>query len=90
MKSNLYSAKMEKCNLSSRSDNDSLSSSETTSSPKPEKPKKLKRGAPPSAIQFPFKVHNMLEDAIIEGRDQVGNTGFKVHDKDVFVKYILS
>jgi len=44
-------------------------------------------------IQFPWKLHNMLNNAEAEGYNTVvswnGNNGFKVHDKDAFVANIV-
>ena len=46
-----------------------------------------------SGVQFPWKLHNMLNNAEVEGYDAVvswdGENGFKVHDKDTFVANIV-
>lgn len=83
----------------SSSDEDSLASNinpfESVSPINPESKRKLKRGAPPSAIHFPWKVHKMLDDAIEEGHDHIvswdgdGDNGFMVHNKDAFVRLIV-
>ncbi|CAJ1958130.1 unnamed protein product [Cylindrotheca closterium] len=54
-----------------------------------------KRAESPTAsgIQFPWKLHNMLDNAETEGYNAVvswdGKNGFKVHDKDAFVADIV-
>ncbi|KAL3929899.1 MAG: hypothetical protein SGBAC_012005 [Bacillariaceae sp.] len=54
-----------------------------------------KRAESPTAsgVQFPWKLHNMLDNAETEGYDAVvswdGKNGFKVHEKDTFVANIV-
>jgi hypothetical protein len=49
--------------------------------------------SPSSGLQFPWKVHSMLDNAETEGYDSVvswdGDNGFKVHDKKAFVEEIV-
>jgi hypothetical protein len=47
----------------------------------------------PRKLQFPWKLHTMLDNAIIEGHDSIvswdGVDGFKVREKEAFVREIV-
>lgn len=71
---------------------DFLQTKDTLFSPRTDSPVR-DVNSPTSGMQFPWKVHAMLDNAEMEGYGAVvswdGENGFKVHDKKAFVEEIV-